>query len=139
MIRGHCLYHQISLWDYRPYGTGPNVPESLHGSWTWRRFPNRPVRYRWTPPAPWMNGKKMKKKKKKKHHRSKKSDKPELKVTTWGKGADTPVWTHSRPTKDSSSSSDSQPEGDSGLGSNPPKQPRWGTDTESWWGFYSSI
>ena len=74
---------------------------------------------------------KKKKKKKKKHHRSKKLEKPELKVTTWGEGADTPVWTLARPAKDSSSSSDSQSDGDSGLGSNPSIQPRLGTDTES--------
>ena len=73
---------------------------------------------------------KKKRKKKKKHHRSKKSDKPELKVTTRGEGADTPVWTHARSTKDSSSSSDSQSDGDSGLGSNPSIQPRR-SDTES--------
>ena len=72
-----------------------------------------------------------KKKKKKKHRRSKKSDKLELKVTTRGKGADTPVWTRAGSTKDSSSSSDSQSEGDSGLGSNPSIQPHQGTDTKS--------
>ena len=44
------------------------------------------------------------KKKKKKHRRSKKS---ELKVTTRGEGADTLIWTHAGPAKDSSSSSDS--------------------------------
>ena len=77
---------------------------------------------------------KKKKKKKKKHRRSKKSEKPELKVTTQGEGADTPVWTHTGPTKDSSSSSDSQSNDDSGLGSNPSIQPRLGTDTESWRG-----
>ena len=71
------------------------------------------------------------KKKKKKHRRSKKSEKPELKITSWGEGADTPVWTHAGPAKDSSSSSDSQSEGDSGLGSNPSIQPRLGTDTKS--------
>ena len=74
---------------------------------------------------------KKKKKKKKKHRCSKKLEKPELKVTTWGKGADTPVWTHAGPAKDSSSSSDSQSEGDNGLGSNPSIQPRLGTNTES--------
>ena len=74
---------------------------------------------------------KKKKKKKKKHHRSKKMEKPELKVTTRGEGADTLVWTHAGPTKDSSSSSDSQSDGDSGLGSNPSIQPCLGTDTES--------
>ena len=70
-----------------------------------------------------------KKKKKKKHRRSKKSEKLELKVTTWGEGADTPVWTHAGPTKDSSSSSDSPSNGDSGLGSGPSIQPCLGTDT----------
>ena len=72
-----------------------------------------------------------KKKKKKKHHHSKKSEKLELKVTTWGEGSDTPVWIHARPAKDSSSSADSQSDGDSGLGSNPSIQPCQGTNTES--------
>ena len=72
-----------------------------------------------------------KKKKKKKHRHSKKSEKPELKVTTQGEGANTLVWTHAGPTKDCSSSSDSQSDGDSGLGSNSSIQPRLGTDTES--------
>ena len=72
---------------------------------------------------------KKKKKKKKKHCRSKKTENPELKVTTQVEGADTPVWTHARPAKDSSSSSDSQSEGDSGLGSNPSTRPRTDTDT----------
>ena len=76
-------------------------------------------------------GKKKKKKKKKKHHRYKKLEKPELKVTNRGEGADTPVWTHAGSAKDSSSSSDSQSNGDSGLGSNPSIQPHRGTDTES--------
>ena len=59
---------------------------------------------------------KKKKKKKKKHHRSKKTGNPELKVTTRGEGADTPVWTCGGSAKDSSSSSDSQSEGEwSGL------------------------
>ena len=77
---------------------------------------------------------KKKKKKKKKHHHSKKRGNPELKVTTRGEGADTPVWAHAGSTKDSSSSSDSQSEGDSGLGSNPSIQPRQHTDTEPRWG-----
>ena len=71
-----------------------------------------------------------KKKKKKKHCHSKKTGNPELKVTTRGEGANTPVWTHAGSAKDSSSSSDSQSEGDSGLGSNPSIQPRQDTDTE---------
>ena len=75
-----------------------------------------------------------KKKKKKKHRRSKKTENPELKVTTRGEGADTPVWTHGGPTKDSSSTSDYQSEGDSGLGSNPSIIPHQDTDTEPWRG-----
>ena len=75
-----------------------------------------------------------KKKKKKKHCRSKKTGNPELKVTTWGEGADTPVWTRTGSAKDSSSSSDSQSEGHSGLGSNPSIQPHQDTDTEPWRG-----
>ena len=71
-----------------------------------------------------------KKKKKKKHRCSKKTENPELKVTTRGEGADTPVWTHAGPAKDSSLTSDSQSEGDSGLGSNPSIQPHQDTDTE---------
>ena len=73
-------------------------------------------------------------KKKKKHCCSKKTGNLELKVTTWGEGADTPVWTHGGSAKDSSSSSDSQSEGDSGLGSNPSIQPRQDTDTDPWQG-----
>ena len=83
----------------------------------------------WIPPASWMREKR-KRKKKKKHRRSKKTGNPELKVTTRGEGADTPVWTHAGSTKDSSSSSDSQSEGDSGLGSNPSIQPCQDTDTK---------
>ena len=74
--------------------------------------------------------KKKKKKKKKKHCHSKKTGDSELKVTTRGEGANTPVWTHAGSTKDYSSSSDSQSEGDSGLGSNPSFQPCQDTDTE---------
>ena len=73
---------------------------------------------------------KKKKKKKKKHRRSKKTGNPELKVTTRGEGANTPVWTRAGSAKDSSLSLDSQSEGDSGLGSNPSIQPRQDTDTE---------
>ena len=53
------------------------------------------------------------KRKKKKHRRSKKTGNPELKVTTWGEGADTPVWAPAGSAKDSSSSLDSQSKGDS--------------------------
>ena len=73
---------------------------------------------------------KKKKKKKKKHCGSKKTGNPELKVTTRGEGADTPVWTRGGSAKDSSSSSDSQSKGDSGLGSNPSIQPHQDTDTK---------
>ena len=72
-----------------------------------------------------------KKKTKKKHHHSKKSKESELKVTTCGEGDDSPVWTQTGSIKDSSSSSDSQTEGDSGLGSNPSNLPWGDTDTES--------
>ena len=77
-----------------------------------------------------MDERKKKKKKKKKHCHSKKTGNPELKVTTQGEGADTPVWTRAGSAKDSSLSSDSQSEGDSGLGSNPSIQPRQDTDTK---------
>ena len=73
---------------------------------------------------------KKKKKKKKKHHHSKQIENPELKVTTRGEGADTPVWTHAGPAKYPSLSSGSQSEGDSGLGSNPSIRPRTDTDNE---------
>ena len=69
-------------------------------------------------------------KRRKKHCHAKKSEKPELKVTTRGEGVDTPVWTHAGPAKDSSSSSDSPSDGDSGLGSGPSIQPHLGMDTE---------
>ena len=75
-----------------------------------------------------------KKKKKKKHRCSKKTGNPELKVTTRGEGANTPVWTHAGSAKDSSSSLDSQSEGDSGLGSNPSIKPRQDTNTKPRWG-----
>ena len=71
-----------------------------------------------------------KKRKKKKHRRSKTTGNLGLKVTTRGKGADTPVWAPTGSTKDSSSSSGSQSEGDSGLGSNPSFWPRQDTDTK---------
>ena len=73
---------------------------------------------------------KKKKKKKKKHRHSKKTGDPELKVTTQGEGADTPVWTGTGSVKDLSSSSDSLSEGNSGMGSNPSFQPRRDTNTE---------
>ena len=71
-----------------------------------------------------------KKKKKKKHCHSKKTRNPELKVTTWGEGADTLVWTHAGSVKDSSLTSDSQSEGDSGLGSGPSIQPCQDTEPQ---------
>ena len=78
-----------------------------------------------------MDEEKKKKKQKKKHRRSKKRGSPQLKVTTRGEGADTPVWACAG-SKDSSSSLDSQ--SDSGVGSNPSFQPRGDTDTEPWQG-----
>ena len=77
---------------------------------------------------------KKKKKKKKKHRHSKKTGNPELKVTTRVEGANTLVWTHAESAKNSSSSSDSQFEGDSGLGCNPSIQPHQDTDTKPQWG-----
>ena len=77
-----------------------------------------------------MDERKKKKKKKKKHRHSKKTGNLELKVTTRGEGANTPVWTRGGSAKDSSSTSDSQSEGDSGLGSNPSIQPHQDTDTK---------
>ena len=95
--------------------------------------PTRAVPAESTGPSSMDEGRR-KKKKKKKHRRSKKSEKSELKVTTQGQGDDTPVWTHTGSPKDSSSGSDSQTEGDSGLGSNPSNPPWQGTDTDSRWG-----
>ena len=59
-----------------------------------------------------------KRRKKKKHRRPKRQ---ELKVTTRGKGDNIPVWTHTG--LNSSSSSESQTEGDSGIGSSDQKPP----------------
>ena len=78
-----------------------------------------------------MDDGKKKKKWKKKHRRSKKRESLELKVTTRGEGANIPVWACAG-SKDSSSSSDSQ--SDSGVGSNPSFQPHGDTDTEPRWG-----
>ena len=58
------------------------------------------------------------KRRKKKHRRPKKQ---ELKVTTWGKGDNIPIWTHTG--SNLSSSSESQTEGDSGIGSSYRKPP----------------
>ena len=139
--------------DYMPYNNDPGSPFvppdftlGLPPVWDWPRRAGEP---------PWIldpedhpkpthtvpaestgtssmdeSKRKKKKKKKKKHHRSKQSEKLELKVTTSGQGADTPVWTHAGSAKDSSSSLDSQSEGDSGLGSNPSNPSHRGTDTE---------
>ena len=57
-------------------------------------------------------------KKKKKHRRPKRQ---ELKVTTWGKGDNIPIWTHTG--SNSSSSSELQTEGDSGISSSYQKPP----------------
>ena len=133
MIWDHHSYPQISLWDYHPYGTGPiglgSPPWILDQEECPKPVHKVPVDS--TGASSMDEGKNKKKKKKKKHPRSKKSEKPELKVTTRGEGADTLVWTHAGPAKDSSSSSDCQSDSDSGLGSNPSIQPHWGTNTES--------
>ena len=139
--------------DYTPYDNNPGSPfvpqDFMLGLPPIKDWP------RWAGEPPWvldlqgwpkpvcnilvdstssMDEGKKRKKKKKKHHHSKKTGNPELKVTTWGEGADTPVWAPAGSTKDSSSSSDSQSEGDSGLGSNPSFQPRQDTDTKPRWG-----
>ena len=62
--------------------------------------------------SPSSGDKKRKKRKKKKHRQPKKQ---ELKVTTQGQGDDAPVWTYTG--SNLSSSSESQTEGDSGIGS----------------------
>ena len=150
----HAAPEEHFVWlskDYTPYENDPGLPfvppDFTLGLPPIKDWP------RWAGEAPWvldlngcpkpvrnilvdstssMDKVKKKKKRKKKHHRSKKTGSPELKVTTWGEGADTPVWTRAGSTKDSSSSSDSQY--DSGVGSNPSFQPRWDTDTKPWRG-----
>ena len=64
------------------------------------------------------SGDERQKRRKKKHRQPKRQ---ELKVTTRGKGDDIPVWTHTR--SNSSSSLESQTEGDSGIGSSYQKPP----------------
>ena len=88
----------------------------------------KPVRNILVDSASSLDEEKKKKKRKKKHHCSKKTGSPELKVTTRGEGADTPVWTRVGSTKDSSTSSDSV--SDCGVGSNPSFQPCQDTDTK---------
>ena len=141
--------------DYLPYNNDPGLPFvppnftlGLPPVWDWPCWageppwildpedcpkPTRTVPAESTSASSMDEGK-QKKKKKKKHRHSKNSEKPELKVTTRGQGADTQVWTHAGSTKDSSSSSGSQSEGDSGLGSNPSNPSRQGTDTKPRWG-----
>ena len=135
--------------DYTPYDHDPGSPfvplDFMLGLPPVRDWPRRVGELPWVldpqgQPKPVRNilvdstssmdeGKK--RKKKKKHRRSKKTTgNPELKVTTRGEGANTPVWAPAGSTKDSSSSSDSQSEGDSGLGSNPSFQPHPDTDTQ---------
>ena len=153
---GHAALEEHFVWlskDYMPYDNNPGSPfiplDFTLGLPPMKDWPC------WVGEPPWvldpkgrpkpsrnvpvdstssMDEGKKKKKKKKKHHCSKKTGNPELKVTTQGEGADTPVWAHAWSAKDSSSSSDSQSEGDSGLGSNPSIQPHQDTDTEPWWG-----
>ena len=151
----HPAPEEHFIWlskDYTPYNNDPGLPfvapDFTLGLLSVQDWPH------WAGEPPWildpeehpkpvrkvpvhstgassMDEGKKKKKKKRKHRRSKKSEKAELKVTTRGEGADTPVWTHTGPAKDFSSSLDSQSDGDSGFGSNPSIQPRRGTDTES--------
>ena len=62
--------------------------------------------------SPSSGDKRRRKRKKKKHHQPKMQ---ELKVTTQGQGDDVPIWSHAG--SNLSSSSESQTEGDSGIGS----------------------
>ena len=150
----HAAPEEHFVWlskDYTPYENDPGLPfvppdftlglppvkdwPHQAGEAPWVLDPNgcpKPVRNIPVDSTSSMDEGKKKKKRKKKHRRSKKTRSPELKVTTRGEGADTPVWTHAGSTKDSSSSLDSQ--SDSGLGSNPSFQPRQDTDTEPQWG-----
>ena len=135
--------------DYTPYDNDPGLPfvppDFTLGLPPIKDWPHRVRNPPWVlDPEEWpkpvrnipvdsassMDEGKKKKKKKKKHRLSKKNGNPELKVTTRGEGADTPVWAPTGSPKNSSSSSDSQSEGDSGLGSNPSFKPRQDTDTE---------
>ena len=149
----HAALEEHFVWlskDYTPYENDPGLP-FVPPDFTLGLPPIRDLP-RWAGEAPWvldpngcpkpvwnipvdstssMDEAKKKKKRKKKHHRSKKTGSLKLKVTTWGEGADTLVWTRAG-SKDSSSSSDSQ--SDSDVGSNPSFQPRRDTDTEPRWG-----
>ena len=146
----HAAPEEHFVWlskDYTPYDNDPGSPfvppdfmlgrppvkdwPHLAGEAPWALDPNgcpKPVCNIPVDSASSLDEEKKKKKRKKKHHRSKKTRSPELKVTTWGEGADTPVWTHVGSTTDSSTSWDSV--SDSGVGSNPSFQPRRDTDTE---------
>ena len=138
--------------DYMPYDHNPGLP-FVSPDFTWGLPPVKDWPHRAGEP-PWvldpqerlklvrnipvdstssMDEGKKRKKKKKKHRHSKKTGNLELNVTTRGEGADTPVWAPAGSTKDSSSSSDSQSKGDSGLGSNPSFQPHQDTNTEPRW------
>ena len=150
----HAAPEEHFVWlsnDYMPYENDPGLPfvpldftlglppvkdwALWAGKAPWALGPNgcpKPVRNIPVDSASSMDKGKKKKKRKKKHRRSKKTGSPELKVTTRGEGADTPVWTRAGSTKDFSSSSDSQ--SNSGVGSNPSFHPRPDTDTEPWRG-----
>ena len=149
---GHATLDEHFIWlsqDFTPYNNDPGSPfvppDFTLGLRPVKDWPHRVREPPWVldpkeHPKPSCNmlvdstSSMDKGKKKKKHHRSKKSGNLELKVTTRGERANTPVWTHAGSTKDSSLSSDSQSKGDSGLGSNPSFLPHEDTDTEPWWG-----
>ena len=152
----HPALEEHFVWlskDYMPYENDPGLPfvppdftlglppvkdwPRRVGDPPWVLDPEerpKPVRNIPVDSASSMDKGKKKKKKKKKHRRPKKNGNPELKVTTQGEGADTPVWAPTGYPKDSSSSSGSQSKGDGGLGSNPSFKPRPDTDTEPRWG-----
>ena len=123
----HAAPEEHFVWlskDYTPYSNNPGMPfvppDFTLGLLPVKDWPRHVGEPPWVldpkgHPKPSCNmpvdstssmdkGKK-KKKKKKKHCHSKQIENPELKVTTRGEGADTPVWTCGGSAKDSSSSS----------------------------------
>ena len=126
---------QMNLHPSRPTGT-PYVPLDFTlglpiGDWLkWTRevpwvldpaeHPRPAIQSHHESAGPSSGDERWKRRKKKKHRRPKRQ---ELKVTTQGKEDDIPVWTHTG--SNSSSSSESQTEGDSGISSSYRKPPRW--------------
>ena len=91
MIRGCHSYPRISRWDYKDWPHQAGEPPWVLDV---KECPKPVCNVLVDSTSSMDKGKKKNKKKKKKHHRSKKTGNSELKVTTRGEGADTPVWTH---------------------------------------------